>query len=205
MISDFEAAVEAAVLRQAISSRDIVDTEKSLMTGNEYVLKTSENKLLIRIPIERVKQLQDPEELKKAQELVKPQKRISPEELEQKIRDEKEELEKKNEELNRIKEAEQESFDKKMSEGRIKLWDYKHIRLDYKGRGITQEINILDIDGERIRGWTDNFSSNEVPTLPEVFEKLGNEGWEMVSHVINQDIKQNGVTLHYYNFKREKL
>ena len=205
MISDFEAAVEAAVLRQAISSRDIVDPEKSLMTGNEYILKTSENKLLIRIPIERVKQLQDPEELKKAQELVKPQKRISPEELEQKIRDEKEELEKKNEELNRIKEAEQESFDKKMSEGRIKLWDYKHIRLDYKGRGITQEINILDIDGERIRGWTDNFSSNEVPTLPEVFEKLGNEGWEMVSHVINQDIKQNGVTLHYYNFKREKL
>ena len=92
-----------------------------------------------------------------------------------------------------------------MSEGRIRLWDYKHIRLDYKGRGITQEINILDIDGERIRGWTDNFSSNEVPTLPEVFEKLGNEGWEMVSHVINQDIKQTGVTLHYYNFKREKL
>jgi len=205
MISDFEAAVEAAVLRQAISSRDIVDPEKSLMTGNEYILKTSENKLLIRIPIERVKQLQDPEELKKAQELVKPQKRISPEELEQKIRAEKEELEKKNEELNRIKEAEQESFNKKVSEGRIKLWDYKHIRLDYKGRGITQEINILDIDGERIRGWTDNFSSNEVPTLPEVFEKLGNEGWEMVSHVINQDIKQNGVTLHYYNFKREKL
>ena len=64
---------------------------------------------------------------------------------------------------------------------------------------------VMDIDGERIRGWTDNFSSNEVPTLPEVFEKLGNEGWEMVSHVINQDIKQNGVTLHYYNFKREKL
>ena len=205
MISDFEAAVEAAVLRQAISSRDIVDPEKSLMTGNEYILKTSENKLLIRIPIERVKQLQDPEELKKAQELVKPQKRISPEELEQKIRAEKEELEKKNEELNRIKEAEQESFDKKVSEGRIKLWDYKHIRLDYKGRGITQEINILDIDGERIRGWTDNFSSNEVPTLPELFEKLGNEGWEMISHVVNQDITQNGVTLHYYNFKREKL
>ena len=123
MISDFEAAVEAAVLRQAISSRDIVDPEKSLMTGNEYILKTSENKLLIRIPIERVKQLQDPERLKKAQELVKPQKRISPEELEQKIRVEKEELEKKNEELNRIKEAEQESFDKKVSEGRIKLWD----------------------------------------------------------------------------------
>ena len=45
------------------------------------------------------------------------------------------------------------------------FWEYKHIRLDYKGRGITQEINILDIDGERLRGWSDNFSSNEIPTL----------------------------------------
>ena len=44
----------------------------------------------------------------------------------------------------------------------MKQFEYKHIRLDYKGRGITQEINILDIDGERIRGWGD---SSEVPTL----------------------------------------
>ncbi len=33
------------------------------------------------------------------------------------------------------------------------VWEYKHIRLDYRGRGITMEINLLDIDGERIRGW----------------------------------------------------
>ncbi len=45
----------------------------------------------------------------------------------------------------------------------MKRFEYKHIRLDYKGRGITQEINILDIDGERIRAWGDN---TEVPTLP---------------------------------------
>ena len=82
----------------------------------------------------------------------------------------------------------------------MKLFEYKHIRLDYKGRGITQEINILDIDGERIRGW---MGSNEVPTLPEMFSKLGADGWEMVSHVVNQDVQQNGVTFHYYNFKRE--
>ena len=82
----------------------------------------------------------------------------------------------------------------------MKQFDYKHIRLDYKGRGITQEINILDIDGERIRGW---LGTNEVPTLPEMFSKLGSEGWEMVSHVVNQHVQQNGVTFHYYNFKRE--
>ena len=73
-------------------------------------------------------------------------------------------------------------------------WKYKHIRLDYKGRGITQEINILDIDGERIRGWG---SSKEVPKLNEIMEKLGQENWEMVSHVVNQDNQANGVTFHY--------
>ena len=39
--------------------------------------------------------------------------------------------------------------------------------------------------------------------LPEMFSKLGSEGWEMISHVVNQDVQQNGVTFHYYNFKRE--
>ena len=87
----------------------------------------------------------------------------------------------------------------------IKRWDYKHLRLDYKGRGITQEINLLDIDGERIRGWSDNFASKDVPTLPEILNKLGDDGWEMISHVVNQDLAANGTTMHYYNFKREKL
>jgi len=77
-------------------------------------------------------------------------------------------------------------------------WEYKHIRLDYKGRGITQEINLLDVDGERIRGW----GGKEAPRLHEIFEKLGQDNWEMVSHVVNQDNAANGVTFHYYNFKR---
>ena len=81
----------------------------------------------------------------------------------------------------------------------MKRFEYKHIRLDYKGRGITQEINILDIDGERIRG----ILLKCIPTLPEMFSKLGSDGWEMVSHVVNQDVQQNGVTFHYYNFKRK--
>ena len=82
----------------------------------------------------------------------------------------------------------------------MKRFEYMHIRLDYKGRGITQEINILDIDGERIREWG---SAHEVPTLPVMLAKLGEDGWEMVSHAVNQDMTANGVTFHYYNFKRE--
>jgi len=80
-------------------------------------------------------------------------------------------------------------------------WEYKHIRLDCKGRGITQEINNLDIDWKRIRDWG---SSREVPTLPEMFASLGDDGWEMVILVVNQDNTANGVTFHYYNFKRLK-
>jgi len=82
----------------------------------------------------------------------------------------------------------------------MKTFEYKHIRLDYKGRGITQEINIMDIDGQRIRAWGSN---KEVPPLHEMFKALGADGWEMVSHVVNQDNHANGVTFHYYNFKRE--
>ena len=110
------------------------------------------------------------------------------------------------EELAKRKEEEEQKIQTLVEKG-MRLWEYKHIRLDYKGRGITQEINILDIDGERLRGWSDNFSGkeNEVPTLPELLERLGNQGWEMISHVVNQDLAQNGITMHYYNFKREKL
>ena len=79
-------------------------------------------------------------------------------------------------------------------------FEYKSIRLDFKGRGITQEINILDIDGKRVKGWS---SSANVPTLPEMLSALGEDGWELVSHVVNQDNTVNGVTFHYYTFKRE--
>ena len=81
-----------------------------------------------------------------------------------------------------------------------KRFEYKNIRFDFKGRGITQEINLLDIDGERVRGWKNN---KEVPTLPEMVAALGQDGWEMVSHMVNQDNQANGVTFHYLYFKRE--
>ena len=81
------------------------------------------------------------------------------------------------------------------------LYEYKHICLDYKGRGITQEIHILDIVGVRVTGW---FSGGNVPTLPELLQQLGNAGWKMIGHQLNQDLKANGVTFHYYNFMRLK-
>ena len=80
----------------------------------------------------------------------------------------------------------------------VLIWEYKSIRLDYKGRGITQEINLMDVDGKRVSTWL----GGNLPPLPEILSLLGKAGWEMVSHVVNQDNQTNGVTFHYYNFKR---
>ena len=198
MLSNFEAAIEAALIRKEISSREIADENRSGQRGNNFELKNSNGKVVSRISMERVEQLKDPETLEKAKEAAKPKPVIPKEELEAQALAEREALIEK-------KKAEEAAFLNTLQEKGIKRWDYKHLRLDYKGRGITQEINLLDIDGERVRGWSDNFSSKEVPTLPEILNKLGADGWEMISHVVNQDLAQNGTTMHYYNFKREKL
>ena len=198
MLSNFDAAVEAALIRKEISSKEIADEKRSGQRGNNFELKNSIGKVVSRISMERVEQLKDPETLEKAKEAAKPKPVIPKEELEAQALAEREALIEK-------KKAEEAAFLNTLQEKGIKRWDYKHLRLDYKGRGITQEINLLDIDGERVRGWSDNFSSKEVPTLPEILNKLGDDGWEMISHVVNQDLAANGTTMHYYNFKREKL
>ena len=201
MLSNFDAAVEAALIRKEISSREIADENRSGQRGNNFELKNSNGKVVSRISMERVEQLKDPEALAKAIAAAQPKVQVSKEELEAEENKRKEE---RQEQIEKAK-AEREALLNTFRERGIKRWDYKHIRLDYKGRGITQEINLLDIDGERVRGWSDNFSSKEVPTLPEILNKLGDDGWEMISHVVNQDLAQNGTTMHYYNFKREKL
>ena len=198
MLSNFEAAVEAALIRKEISSKEIADENRSGQRGNNFELKNSNGKVVSRISMERVEQLKDPETLEQVKEAAKPKPVISKEELEAQAQAEREALIEK-------KKAEEAAFLNTLKEKGIKRWDYKHLRLDYKGRGITQEINLLDIDGERVRGWSDNFSSKEVPSLPEILNKLGDDGWEMISHVVNQDLAANGTTMHYYNFKREKL
>ena len=201
MLSNFDAAVEAALIRKEISSREIADENRSGQRGNNFELKNSNGKVVSRISMERVEQLKDPEALAKAIAAAQPKVQVSKEELEA---EEKKRKEEQQEQIEKAK-AEREALLNTFKERGIKRWDYKHIRLDYKGRGITPEINLLDIDGERVRGWSDNFSSKEVHTLPEIFNKLGDDGWEMISHVVNQDLAQNGTTMHYYNFKREKL
>ena len=198
MLSNFEAAVEAALIRKEISSKEIADDNRSGQRGNIFELKNSNGKVVSRISMERVEQLKDPETLEQAKEAAKPKPVIPKEELEAQAQAEREALIEK-------EKAEEAAFLNTLKEKGIKRWDYKHLRLDYKGRGITQEINLLDIDGERVRGWSDNFSSKEVPSLPEILNKLGDDGWEMISHVVNQDLAANGTTMHYYNFKREKL
>ena len=198
MLSNFEAAVEAALIRKEISSKEIADENRSGQRGNNFELKNANGKVVSRISMERVEQLKDPEALAKAITAAQPKVQVSKEELEA-------EAQKRKEEMIAKQKADRDALLNAMEAKGIKRWDYKHLRLDYKGRGITQEINLLDIDGERVRGWSDNFSSKEVPTLPEILNKLGSDGWEMISHVVNQDLAQNGTTMHYYNFKREKL
>lgn len=80
-----------------------------------------------------------------------------------------------------------------------KRFEYKFLRVDLKGRGITLEINLLDIDGNRVSSWSDEKGF----TLPGLLNKLGSQGWEMVNHTVNQDNKANTVTLHYFSLKRE--
>ena len=198
MLSNFEAAIEAALIRKEISSREIPDENRSRQRGNTFELRNSDGKVVSRISMERVEQLKDPEALAKAITAAQPKVQVSKEELEAEAKNRKEEMIAK-------QKAEREQLLNAMQAKGIKRWDYKHLRLDYKGRGITQEINLLDIDGDRVRGWTDNFSNKEVPSLPEILCKLGDDGWEMISHVVNQDLAANGTTMHYYNFKREKL
>lgn len=82
-------------------------------------------------------------------------------------------------------------------------WEYLSVRFDFKGRGITQEFNLLDINGERVKGWAGS-KGGFATTLPDFFKTAGEDGWELVSHVVNQDNQNNLVTLHYLTFKRAK-
>ena len=83
----------------------------------------------------------------------------------------------------------------------MKEWEYLSMRFDYKGRGITQEFNLFDVNGQRLTGWTGE-KAQTAKTLSEFLVLVGEEGWELVSHVVNQDVQANGVTWHYMHFKR---
>ena len=57
MLSNYEAAVEAALIRKEISSKEIADENRSRQRGNNFELKNSNGKVVIRISMERVEQL----------------------------------------------------------------------------------------------------------------------------------------------------
>ena len=82
MLSNFEAAVEAALIRKEISSKEIADENRSGQRGNNFELKNSNGKVVSRISMERVEQLKDPEALEQAKEAAKPKPVIPKEELE---------------------------------------------------------------------------------------------------------------------------
>lgn len=76
------------------------------------------------------------------------------------------------------------------------MWEYLSARFDYRGRGVTEEFNLLAVNGQRLTGWTSE-SKQGAKTLPDFPKSAGEDGWEMVSHTINQDMQANGVTWRY--------
>lgn len=83
------------------------------------------------------------------------------------------------------------------------VWEFS-VRSDFRGRGISQEFRLLDVNGERLTGWLSE-SNQGADTLPKFLKLTGKDGWEMVSHAVNQDVQANGVTWHYTQFKCPKL
>ena len=66
MLSDFEAALEAALIRGEIRSKDEIEEKKSEIKRGKYLLKNPQGKVYSRIPLDRVNELKDPETLSKA-------------------------------------------------------------------------------------------------------------------------------------------
>ncbi len=81
------------------------------------------------------------------------------------------------------------------------MWEYLWVRFNYRGRGVTQEFNLLGVNGQRLTGWTSE-SKQEIKTLPELLRLSDEDGWEMMSRTINQDMQVNGVAWRYVQLKR---
>ena len=77
-------------------------------------------------------------------------------------------------------------------------WDYLSIRFTYKGRGITKEFALLDVDGERVSGYSEK--DEEAPSsLPELLALVGADGWELATHAFSET---SG--MHHMHFKRPR-
>lgn len=81
-------------------------------------------------------------------------------------------------------------------------WEYLTARFTFKGRGITQEFQTLDVDGERLHSYGKE-NPRFVDTLPAFLAAVGDDSWELVSHspVYNPSTSTNE---QFMTFKRPK-
>ena len=81
-------------------------------------------------------------------------------------------------------------------------WQYLSARFTFKGRGITQEFQILDVDGERLQTYGKD-NPQFVNTLTEFLKAVGEDGWEAVN--LDAANSADGSTKEYFIlFKRPK-
>ena len=81
-------------------------------------------------------------------------------------------------------------------------YEYLLLRYDYIGRGITGEFHFLDVNGQRL-------VKNGLAKLPdwsgsesEVFNRLGQAGWQLVNHSVVDVPENKHITYHYAKFMR---
>ena len=73
-------------------------------------------------------------------------------------------------------------------------WEYLSVRFQFKGMGVTKEFMNLAVDGSRLNP----VNRDVVNTLPELLSFAGDDGWELVTHVVMSD------SYHLMHFKRPK-
>lgn len=84
-----------------------------------------------------------------------------------------------------------------------KKWEYLSVRFDFKGRGITQEFDVLDVDGERLHSWSSK-DRRVAETLNEFLDIVGDDGWDLITHTISEGRTNDKLEWHYMTFKRPK-
>ncbi len=85
-----------------------------------------------------------------------------------------------------------------------RYFEYLIVRYDFIGRGISGEFNFLDVNGERVikpggKGDKGLWGAKET----ELFSRLGNAGWELVNHSVQDQPETTQITFHYAKFVRE--
>jgi hypothetical protein len=90
--------------------------------------------------------------------------------------------------------------------------EFLFVRFDFVGRGRTQELNLLDINGYRLITWgkelTDPLRGKW--TLSRLLDEIGMRGWSLLTHQTEQSSGGQGaaglgaVTFHYMTFRKHR-